>query len=64
MLIPNTDNPISVLDFRPISLCNVSYKIISKMLTNRLKQVIFKIMGNEHSAFLTGKSSFDNIIAI
>ena len=36
-LIPKVENPIQVKQFRPISLGNVIYKIISKILTNRLK---------------------------
>lgn len=40
-LIPKTAKPRKVLEFRPISLYNVMYKIVTKVIANRLKPIIF-----------------------
>lgn len=61
-LVPKIKQVTSLNDCRPISLCNVVYKTISKVLSNRLKLILNEIISEFQSAFITGRLIFDNFL--
>ncbi|GKC71020.1 RNA-directed DNA polymerase, eukaryota, reverse transcriptase zinc-binding domain protein [Tanacetum coccineum] len=61
-LIPKVQDSKSVTDFRPIACCNVIYKCISKILTNRIKGGLDKLINLNQSAFIQSRSIQDNIL--
>lgn len=57
VLIPKDTKPTSIKGFRPISLCNVSLKIVTEMLVNRLKLVLKKIVAPNQASLIPGRQS-------
>ncbi|KAJ9545696.1 hypothetical protein OSB04_025403 [Centaurea solstitialis] len=55
-LISKVDSPLPFSDFRPISLLGCLYKVIVKILTNQLKQIVNSIIGPKKTAFIHGRS--------
>ncbi|KAK0607494.1 hypothetical protein LWI29_015785 [Acer saccharum] len=63
-LVPKVPNPSKMTDFRPISYCNTLYKIIAKIIANRIKPCLPDIISPSQSAFVAGRRIGDNILLV
>lgn len=63
-LVRKTDNPSLVEHYRPISCCNVIYKVISKVMTKRLGSCLGYLKDPPQAAFVSGRLMSDNIFLV
>ncbi|GLT29132.1 hypothetical protein SLA2020_040180 [Shorea laevis] len=64
VLVPKKENPQCLGEYKPISLIGCIYKIISKILANRLKKVMASLFGPQQSPFIEGRQIIDGIIIL
>ncbi|KAA3483968.1 reverse transcriptase [Gossypium australe] len=62
VLIPKVSQPITLVNFRPISLCIVMYKLVTKIIANRLQDVIGGCIYKAQTAFIPGRLISDNVL--
>lgn len=62
MLIPKHDDAKEMKDYHPISCCNILYKVISKILANRLKVLLPELIEPNQWAFVKGRLLLENVL--
>lgn len=63
-LIPKVENPTFVKDLRPISCCNTFVKVITKMLGEKVKRVLYDVISDSQGAFVLGRSLTHNVAVL
>ncbi|GJT83322.1 RNA-directed DNA polymerase, eukaryota [Tanacetum coccineum] len=63
-LVPKIQDPLNIKDYRPISLTGCQYKVIAKVLANRLQQVVHSVVSDVQTAYLKGRQITDGPLMI
>ena len=63
-LISKIDLPLIIKNFRPNSLCNVTFKLITKIIVNQLRPFLDELVGPLESSFILGRGTSDNAILV
>lgn len=61
-LVPKRVDSMEMKDYRPIACCNVLYKVVSKIVANRLKMLLPRIITETQSAFIQGRLLMENVL--
>lgn len=62
VLIPKETKPTNMRGFRPLSICNVTYKLASKVIVNRLKGIMKELISPCQASFVPGRQAVDNVV--
>ena len=60
-LTPKYDKPKKFANYRTISLCNLIYKVITKILSNRIKTLLAEVLSDEQFVFLRKRQIHENV---
>lgn len=63
-LVPKCVDPSRVSQFRPIALCNVVYKVVTKIVAQRMRTIMPYVVSANQSSFIPGRSTIDNILVL
>ena len=61
-MIPKIQGPETLGNYRPISLCNTVYKVVTKIIVARLRPILDKLISPLQTAFVPGRKGIDNVI--
>lgn len=62
VLTPKEVKPSTMKEFRPLSLCNIVYKLVSKIIVSRLREAWKSFISPQQASFVPGRPSIDNVI--
>ena len=61
-LVPKCQNPETINNYRPISLCNTIYKVVTKIIVARIRPLLSNLISPVQAAFVLGRRGLDNVL--